>query len=681
MRFLSSRLTGIPQLKGLFLRKHRTFLSRHTGEGRYRVPVRTWAPALAGATFHLRNLGLILLGREALVLVCAGLLATTVFAQEATAKNRKPKTAEEMLFYGIDLYQEGQMEDALETFMTVMRMGPSVEESALAREYIDRISYRMAGKSPQIKVESSTAAVALANAPEVSTASAGAAHPITEESTGAMTLDPLPPKTTPAVVPAPEALIEYVGLKLSSRRRTLIEKFKKYAPIGLVLRGTDKLLAVAIPEEMLFSKGAAFRKDAGEFLKLSAEAVYYHPKNVIRIYPGHLRGRSSIENLQRATVLGSYLTGSGVAPSRVEVDLEGSPKFYFGRDTAVPPSLDSMARHRDGRVLFIFEDFSDPLETQYYFTKYLPMHNVSKEFSTLVLGVSRDKIDARVGEGMVIEIYAHSEPAAIAQWNLRLIAPDGGVVWVYEGHGPVLDSFYFEGKKDAVSDFEMLLSGRYTLEAQALSVTGGKIRAVKTVDVLGKEPPKPGTMGNAVSTPAASAKTAIKPKPTTKKAGTQSKSSSKTSKGTSSAAAVAALPASGAKRKPQVQTADAASAASLGPAKGKTETIARPTGSPPPTTLTNFKISFSHNEASVSKNQLSMLAEMGQAAKMHPSQRLNLIGYAAPDERDPEDLAQARVQAVVKLLTSDYEVAGSRLNVESGLGDEGQRYVEVFVEQ
>ncbi|MBI4370041.1 MAG: hypothetical protein HY547_07415 [Elusimicrobia bacterium] len=52
-------LTGIPQLKGLLLRKHRTFLSRHTGEGWYRVPVRTWTPAFTGVTFHLRNLGLI----------------------------------------------------------------------------------------------------------------------------------------------------------------------------------------------------------------------------------------------------------------------------------------------------------------------------------------------------------------------------------------------------------------------------------------------------------------------------------------------------------------------------------------------------------------------------------------------------------------------------------------------
>ncbi|MEK7287123.1 MAG: hypothetical protein AAB091_01005, partial [Elusimicrobiota bacterium] len=113
----------------------------------------------------------------------------------------------------------------------------------------------------------------------------------------------------------------------------------------------------------------------------------------------------------------------------------------------------------------------------------------------------------------------------------------------------------------------------------------------------------------------------------------------------------------------------------------KTENLEAAKGTSPVKKLSSFKIAFNSNDARVSESQRGMLSDIGQTARLHPGERFSLIGYASPDEDKPENLAESRAREVAKILAGDYGIAGSRLNVEYGLGESGQRMVNVFVEQ
>ncbi|MBI2069265.1 MAG: OmpA family protein [Elusimicrobia bacterium] len=615
--------------------------------------------------------------RVGVLLGCLFFLFSSVCSAEI---RRRGKSSEELLFQGIDLYEDGQMEDAMENFMEVIRMGASPEEVALAKEYVNRISYRMAGKPIAQPKAPSQSAVGLSAPPHEAPAAQSSRPPASKT---AESVPPLPEEMAPAGAkkppmpkPTPEALTEYVKLKLHNRRKELIEAVKKKDAVGVVLKGTDKFLALTIPESLLFAKETSFKRQAGDLLKILAESAYYHPKHLIRIYPAQTQGRSSISNLQRATILSSYLTGRGMAPARIEVDLEGQPRFSIGPETEFPKALQQMSRNREATMMLVFEEFANPFHTHYFFTKYLPRQSSKSEYPSLYLGVSREKIDARIGQGMVIELFASGNPQVIAHWSLRLVAPDKSTVWTHEGKGSILETFYFEGKRDAIGDFEVLPTGRYTLEAEALDVGGGKVRSTKVIDVVGQDikkvvsQPKPASAAKPKPKPAVKSgqAKAAKPKPKPKAKAVKPKAASITK-----AAA------------PKAVTAAAAVAAPVGDAgKGVGKTVpveASEQSSATSFNLTNFKIAFGPNDTKVSKEQVAMLNEVAQAARLHPAQRLTLIGAASPDEHNAKVLAEQRAREVAKILSGDFGVAGSRMVIESGTGETGQRYVEVFVEQ
>ncbi|MBI4668190.1 MAG: hypothetical protein HY747_03220, partial [Elusimicrobia bacterium] len=231
--------------------------------------------------------------------VLAALVASFALAalvSTAEARGRKGPSSEDLLFRGIDLYEDGQMDEAMENFMEVIRMGAGSEETALAKEYINRISYRMAGKpienkSGEIK-QSSETAPAFDASPEpalsgLETSAEAQKSQVSLEvpAQGPAGVVPFENQKPKPVLPAPQALQEYVKLKLLAKRQGLIEELGKKKALSLVLKGTDKLLAVAVAEEALFSKETGFRSDIGGMLEALSKAVYYHPNHLIRIYP------------------------------------------------------------------------------------------------------------------------------------------------------------------------------------------------------------------------------------------------------------------------------------------------------------------------------------------------------------------------------------------------------------
>lgn len=584
----------------------------------------------------------------------------TFFTFPINAAIGRERSSKEVLFQGIDLYEDGKLDDAMELFIEVQRMGARPDEVALAKEYMNRISYRMAGKTytkpekiPAAGAQPPAASTPAAAAPE---ARAQAAPSVPEEPPAPKE----PPKQPQDLTPTPEALEEYVALKFRSNRLRLIGVLGKSRGATLVLKGTDKILAMTIDETALFQKESGFRKDSGALLKTLTEAGYFHPKHLIKIYPSRSLGRSSILNLQRASTLAGYLSARGMAPARVELDLEGTPKFSLSRESAIPKVLEQMAKSHEGKLLIVFEDFSNPFHKHYFFTKYLPRSSSAKEYPTVALGTSRDKIDARIGEGMVIELFANSTPVDLAGWSLKLVSSAKETIWVYEGKGPALEVFYFEGKRDARANFEMLESGSYVLQAEGLNVTGARLRATKRIEVLGKSPaPKPAPV----------VKNEVKPKPAPVKVKAPAKKKIAKKIIVKKAPAVKKPAGKGQEAQPVAVT------------PAVTEKIDAPKGSPPVKNLSSVSIAFGSNDFKVSDHQKNMLSEIGRTAKLHPGERLSLIGYASPDEDKPESLAEARAREVARVLSSEYGIAGSRLNIESGLGETGQRIVSIFVEQ
>ncbi|MBI4064469.1 MAG: hypothetical protein HY401_09260 [Elusimicrobia bacterium] len=550
-----------------------------------------------------------------------------------------PASSEATLLKGIDLYESGQFEEALETFTEVIRMGSSAEDSAMAKEYVNRISFRLAGKP----IEQSPSKTLPPKAISVGAGKEPAAKAPVEQ---------------PSTRPTTEAMAEYFSQKLRSNRTRLIEGLKKQEKIWVVMKGTDKLLALSIPESLFFAKAVEYKKEAGAVLNALTEIAFFHPKHLIRVYPALSQGRSTILNLQRATILASDFSTKGLAPPRVEVDLEGNPRFYLDFDFGFPKALEQVGKNREGNVVLVFEEFSDPFHVHYFFTKYLPKVASQKEYPTLSLGISNEKVDARLGQGTMVEVFVHSNKHAVAHWSLRLIGPDKTVHWVHEGSGSILETFYFEGKQATSKDFEMLATGKYSLELEAMDIGGGRDSSTKIINVIGREPVEAAQPPPAAKPPAAAPSKAAGPAGAKRVKKGAAKASSKTlaKKTTRPAALAKTMPA------PSNQKTVASSSAA------------------PPKDLSNFKIVFGPNETRVGEQQMSLLAELAQTAKLQKPQRLSLIGSASPEEDNAESLAESRARKIAKILTG-YGIEGARLNVEFGIGEAGQRQVEVFVEQ
>ncbi len=631
------------------------------------------------------------------------------------AKSKVKKTAQDYLLEGIDHYESGQMEDSMESFMEVLRMGAPLEESELANEYLKRIALRLGGQpvhgdqlmkkpvagsddakqaasredpkeAPPTEVppeaaqklkEQAAEAAALAERQKQAGLKAA------QEQSGDATAVSEAEDDDGAAGPSPtrDAIREYIERKFALGRARIIKSLKRFAHLSMALRGQDKIKIMLVPEELIFANETAYRKDSDALLDDLVELIYHHPRHLVRIYPGQSQSKPAIINLQRATVLGAYFGNKGLAPERLEVDLQGAPELVLERGQR-RKNLDRLYEDREGRILFVFEEFARPIELHHFFTRYLPKMSAGRDFPSLSLGVSRQRIDARIGEGMVIELFVNANPVDVAHWSLELKDKAGLVVLSKDGKSTALESIYFEGRRGPGENFEILPSGKYKLTADALNVAGGKIELMKEIEIIGSVVPvapkklaenKP---ASPVATQAAKAEkdllTLKKPAPPAVKL-TDNKGP-----------AGRALPA---KKKTAVSKAPAVKPPDTGPAKAqelKSEAQMSPDkvpGSDLAGQVQTYIVSFYLNQSGVSGSQLDTLKKVGDAAKFYPLQRFSLLGLAGPDEKEPSSLAKNRVNKVAEVLTSRYGVASSRINIDYGIGEKEQRQVEIFIEE
>lgn len=589
------------------------------------------------------------------------------------------KTAQDHLLIGINHYESGEMEIAMESFMEVLRMGAAVEETELANEYLKRITLRLGGQSvspkqdkkttgsPEDKAESS----ATGESAQGSNQDAGAAQPPSK----------IAAPTAPLPAASEEALREHVERKLRSGRLHLIKLLKERPEISLALQGQDKLRLALIPEELVFSEGTAYRKDADALLYLLVELMYYHPRHLIRIFPGQTTGKSTILNLQRAAILSTYFENKGLAPERLEVDLQGEPTLALQKELK-RKNIDLLYQNREKRLLVIFEEFSNPLELHHFFTRYLPKMSAGKNFPALSLGLSRQRIDARLGEGLVIEFFANSNPVDIAYWGLKLVDAGGGSVWKREGRSTTLESIYFEGRQGLDENFDLLPSGQYKIVAEALNVAGGKIQVMKEIEIIGKERAEPPKQSLEAASNASTKQGPVamagkmelkKPAPPALRYEDFLKGKKKKENGSSGSK----------KQEPKEQDIKLA-----GPAKAAAVPDAQIEASPDRAAQTHLSseisthlISYERNQKSVSSTQMDTLKKVAQAAKYYPLQRFSVLGLASPDEKEPSQLARDRAEGVARLLSKQYSVESSRINIDYGIGEKDQRQVEIFIEE
>src|SRR3989338_1013666 len=165
-------------------------------------------------------------------------------AEEMVAKSSGQENSEKKLFKGIDLFEEGKLDEAMETLMEVLRMGATADEKATAKDYLDRITRSLGGisdaKPPQsIKTKASPAAAPSPRAKETN----GEYLPAVKQS-----ITERPEKfkgqwelSTPVPGgPVPETLSEYVERKLKEGRLIAINWLKAKEGLSVLLKGSDR---------------------------------------------------------------------------------------------------------------------------------------------------------------------------------------------------------------------------------------------------------------------------------------------------------------------------------------------------------------------------------------------------------------------------------------------------------
>ena len=579
----------------------------------------------------------------AILTACLFLLSDSGIASAVKAKDRYT-----LIQKAVHDYDKGRLEESMEKFMEILRAGGTADEVALAKDYLNRITLKMGGHEPQGPAAASP--VVGADTPPSVTSQTESI--LAGESPQGKQSEP--PKE---IQVTPEVLQEYYGRRFRSLRLEMYKKFQSDKNLQVIMKGPDKILALKIPYGSLFETGSNFKNQSKGILTDLVALAYVHPKHLIRIYPGFTQSRASLGDLQRATVLGGYLATKGITAERVEVELESANDFKLN-DDAFAKSLANVLVSREGTLIIVFEEFADDANVNYFLTKYLPQRENSKEYPALALGVSRELLDTKIGDAAIIELFANSNPVNLAEWSLKIISAQNEVVFSRGGHSAILESFYFEGKKDAGGNFEFLPAGKYEVAAEALNAAGAKVKTTRLIEIV-SAPEAPVSNVNVSKS--------AEPIPVAKNLKDDGKKTKHNAKG-----------------KKQSKSKLHQAVAKVPAVQGVTEVVQTPTkpaGEKLEGEVLTYKVVFDSNADKVPATQMSTLEQFARAAKLYPLQHFSIIGQASPEEKDSNNLARKRVENVAHILSSKYGLDRGRLNLTWAIGEKDKREVEIFVEE
>lgn len=538
---------------------------------------------------------------------------------------------------GIELFNQGKHEQAMDYFMDVLVQGHASEKS-LANEYLNRITSRIGvgeevaqpytpqGIAPIQKPVDSAPQLVAPVAPMVSPA---AAAPQTLK-TPAMEVKPqsavpAPQPVAPAVssreekrlAVSQELVKEHIASAIRKHRENLTQALRKVPGIKVSMQDATLPEALSIPSELLFEKGVSFRiSKADRILYAVAGLIYTLGDASVQIWPEHsLTAEPELEDLRRAMAVSSYLTKVGISPARIQVNLSGG-------SAAKPKNI----QEASGVVVHFLYGRNLSLAQS---------SNVEKEKGPVVsLGVFPNHfLPDEPEKGAIIEFSALEPSQGLSHWEFELwspgpLGPESSVLLQsLKDQGPVFHQIFWNGRKDFVG--EPFQYGRYICVFKATDLQGRQstLRRLVVLDAPKKiaEAKKPEDKQPAV-------------------------------------------------KKPEQSKASEPSQKKAPPEAIEEENLGF-------SAVVSYRITFKDNKVEVTPEGLRELEKAYDTLSTYSLAKITLMGYAYKGEQNSTYLAKQRAQVVAEALTNRFGIDPKRIEVQSKVSSQALRKVDIYLAQ
>ena len=421
--------------------------------------------------------------------------------------------------------------------------------------------------------------------------------------------------------------------KLAQKRVALLAELKQVPRVKVQMEGSQPS-AIAFPGSLLFDGGITFHLAKAEtFLELLSELTFTMGNSLVWIYPERSSEGTRLLDMRRAVAVSGYLVRSGVAPPRVQTQLTSGYE--------IPTSLANLSG-----ILVRFLPGESPN---------LNSVEPGTEGPVVSLGVSPREISPDKGEGAVIEFSAVSDKP-LASWRFQLSASEGGKSLILQemaGQSAVYHQIFWNGRREY---FGSLVSpGNYECVLRAVDTHGREALVRQWIAVsLGRGEDKASLPQNRFKEISfqEGLEELGEPVPIKK-------------------APLAKRKVSGRKR------AKSRLASPVKPPKGREE-------APEQATLAaavSYQIYFPKNSMNINGEGERVLQQLVDAATLYPLEKLNLVGYAFPQEINPGTLADRRARVIENLLVDRYHLSPDRVlrhTAKIGTSPRDQR-VEIFI--
>jgi outer membrane protein OmpA-like peptidoglycan-associated protein len=627
-------------------------------------------------------------------IIVAALLAVVVPRVRAQDDGSAQAGLSREMRIAIRFYERGEDVQAMDRFMEILTQGePS--ERAMANEYINLITRRMnigggvggnpappAGDVTAVPVGASAAPAAGAGAVVATGVAAPVRRPVRlnviEEPGEAA---PRPPGAAARVTrgekmsAADRAVMrKEIKARLRAAQEKSLDALKSFAGLRVVMRDNGDPAALGIPSSLLFDAGITFRRDAGRILDPLTKLVFALGSTQVVILPeGTAEGDAKVLDMRRTMGISSTLFQAGVAPPRVHVNL-------LNTQVDIPSAL------ADFKGVDIVFQYDQPMD--------LAVESaVGEELGPPIsLGIFPDSIDPSLYQGAIIEFSVSDPPVGLVSWKFQLLRPAKGgqelePLQEVVGGGPVFHQIFWNARRNYYGD--PLPAGRYECVLTALNAKDRRRTLHRWIQVRAPQE----TAENPLATPAPSRAAAAQP---------ERESAGPAASIERVAAPSEDLPGASAEPlvkgvKPAVSKVEIrrirrveprrrivrrsvrprrASRADKGRAAKESQPLAAAakarTGRKPArrkkAASGHYVLRFRKNTHQMTASSEAELARAADAVSSYPLETLKVVGHAAADETGAAALADRRAKMVAGLLINRYQVAPSKIQVDSSVG-------------
>ncbi|MBI4655418.1 MAG: OmpA family protein [Elusimicrobia bacterium] len=547
----------------------------------------------------------------------------------------------------IQLYNEGEDNDAMNRFMDILVKG-SPAEKALANEYINKITLRM--NTGLIPVKDAADAVPI-QAVKQETRKSGA--DIYEEAAK--------PQYEPETRDKKELAAEKITAGIKEIRRNLLLELQKYNGIKIfVPTGEDMPNAVSINSDYIFAiepgKETVFRTGAGKMLSGLSGLIFTLGNASCLIIPeGSVGGDIKIADIRRAIALSSYLTGRGISNARIDVHLMGS-------DLRLPKELTVV-----GGIILLFDYKKELRLTQ--------TEDTRAKGPKVSLGVFPTAISVYNNEGAIIEFSVFESPdKEPPTWRFQIfnLQPDNTLLLIQEinGNGHQYHQSFWNGRKDFFgAAYE---NGKYLFSITASDVRGNESSMRKMLLLKSQS-------GQETETSSKEKAGAPKKKEIGKVlSGKTEKEASPAEKGTRKSVKLAPSKSGALKTAKKTPVSKPSAPVSSKPEPTQDETA--PVSDADQTEFSGqviYKIYFRDGSSSITPNSERKLSQVADNMNLYPMAKVKLTGYAYSGEPNSETVAQNRANFVAGVLSNKYGITKQRIEIHTRISETPKSIVEI----